>query len=35
MVVSGEYPDDDNSLKKLVMNICFYNAYEYFDLKKG
>ena len=35
MVVSGEYPDDDNSLKKLVMNICFYNAYEYFDLKEG
>ena len=35
MVVSGEYPDDDNSLKKLVLNICFYNAYEYFDLKEG
>ncbi len=29
-VESGEYPDDDKSLKAIVEGICYYNAKEYF-----
>ena len=31
-VENGEYPDDENTLKTLVQDICFNNAKKYFDL---
>lgn len=30
-VENGEYPSDENELKKLVQNICYYNAKNYFS----
>jgi glucuronate isomerase len=31
-VEDGEYPDDENALRKLVEAICYYNAKAYFSL---
>jgi glucuronate isomerase len=30
-VENGEYPDDEEQLKSLVQNICYYNAKNYFN----
>ncbi|MBR2861161.1 MAG: glucuronate isomerase [Clostridia bacterium] len=31
-VENGEYPNDENALKQLVEDICFFNAKRYFNL---
>jgi glucuronate isomerase len=31
-VENGEYPNREESLKKIVEGVCFYNAKRYFDL---
>ncbi len=34
-VENGEIPNDDNLLKPLIENICYYNAKNYFELEKS
>ena len=31
-VENGEYPNDQDALKKIVEGICFYNAKRYFGI---
>lgn len=33
LVENGEYPNDEKALKKLIEDICFNNAFNYFNLK--
>ena len=33
LVENGEYPNDEKALKKLIEDICFNNALNYFNLK--